>query len=184
MALTVEDGTGVAGADSFISVADANTLAADYGITLGVDDAETEIQLRKAYKGLLVIEPDLQGTRTHDTQTGIFPRTGVLVNCVALDSEAITQDMQLAQLYQASAYVAGMESNTVDDGLNLKSFDVKGVYSETYQDGSSQSINSRVQGVYNELYAYTNAGYHNSPCGKGSGYGNGLGREEFCSVGI
>lgn len=184
MALILEDGTGVTGADSFISVADANTLAASYGITLGADDATTEVQLRKAYKGLLVVEPQLQGSRTHDTQTGIFPRTGVLVNCVELDSEAITQDMQLAQLYQASAYIAGLESNTVDDGQNLKSFDVKGVYSETYQDGSSQSINSKVQGVYNELYAYTIIGYRNSPCGKGSGYGNGLGREEFGIVGI
>lgn len=184
MTLTVENGTGVTGADSFISVANANALAASYGITLGKDDATTEIQLRKAYKGLLVIEPDLQGTRTHDSQTGIFPRTGVLINCVELDSETITQDMQLAQLYQASAYVSGVDNNAVDNGQNLKSFDVKGVYSETYQDGSSQSINSKIQGVYNELYAYTIVGYRNSPCGKGSGFGKGLGREEFGSVGI
>ena len=77
-----------------------------------------------------------------------------------------------------------MNANNVDDGQNLKSFDVKGVYSETYQDGSTQSINGQVQGVYNELYAYTVIGYRNSPCGKGSGYGCGLGREEFGSVGI
>ena len=184
MALIIEDGTGVASADSYQTLADARTLATSYGITLPTDDTEAEIQLRKAYKGLNVIEPQLQGSRTFDIQTGIFPRTDVIANCVDVDSGAIPDDVKLAQIYQADAYINGMNANNVDDGQNLKSFDVKGVYSETYQDGSTQSINGQVQGVYNELYAYTVIGYRNSPCGKGSGYGCGLGREEFGSVGI
>lgn len=184
MTLIVEDGTGIAGADSYQSLADARTLADSYGIALPVDDTKAEVELRKAYKGLNIIEPQLQGSRTHDIQTGIFPRSNVIVNCVALASGAIPDDVKLAQIYQADAYINGMTSNNVDDGQNLKSFDVKGVYSETYQDGSTQSINGQVQGVYNELYAYTVIGYRNSPCGKGSGFGNGLGREEFGSVGI
>ena len=75
----------------------------------------------------------------------------------------------MAQIYGSEAYANGMSGNQVDDGQTLKSFNVDGVYSETYQDNSSKSLNSTVQGVYNSLYPLTKSGYASSPCGGGSG---------------
>ena len=53
MALLVETGAGVADADSFISLVDARILAANYGLSLDVDDTAAEVQLRQGYLGLL-----------------------------------------------------------------------------------------------------------------------------------
>lgn len=183
MALIIEDGTGVANADSFVTLVDARLIALNYGITLPADDTEAEIQLRKAYSGLLIHEPELQGTRTHDIQTGIFPRTGVYSNCVAVDSDAIPAQVKRAQLYQAEAYTNGLNNNAVDSGEKLKSFRVEGAYKEEYQDDSNKQDNVTVLGVNNELYPLTKAGYAASPCGGGSGFGTGLGREEFRILG-
>ena len=171
MALIVEDGTGVANADSLMSLADARALAADYGITLPVDDTEAEVKLRQGYLGLAVVEKSLQGTRTHDIQTGIYPRTGVLSNCVAVDAESIPRDVKFAQLYQSEALSSGLSVNAINNGLRLAGFNVQGVYSEDYQDGSSEKVNATVQGVYNSLYPLTIVGYKNSPCGRENGAG-------------
>ena len=177
MALIIEDGTGVANADSFLTLADARTLALNYGLTLATDDTEAEVQLRQGYNGLLVSEPSLQGVRTHDVQTGIYPRTGVYSNCVAVDGETIPQSVKLAQLNYSSAINSGYGTNTVDNGLDLSGFNVDGVYSETYQDGNTKT-NSTIQGVDNALYPLTLQGYANSPCGRNAGFG-GITRTEF-----
>ncbi|MBU4707835.1 DnaT-like ssDNA-binding protein, partial [Salmonella enterica] len=46
MALVVEDGSIVAGADSYLSLEDARALAAKYGYALPADDTEAEAALR------------------------------------------------------------------------------------------------------------------------------------------
>jgi len=178
MALIIEDGTGVANADSFLSLVDGRALAEQYGLALDADDTTAEIQLRNGYRGLLTYEASLQGTRTHNVQTGIYPRTGVYSNCVAVDGESIPLDVKLAQLNYSDAINGGYGTNTVDNGQNLSGFNVDGVYSETYQDGASVKTNATIQGVTNSLYPLTLQGYANSPCGRANGAG-GLTRTEF-----
>ena len=184
MALIVEDGSGIAGADSYLSLDDGRDLADKYGIVLPIDDAEAAVKMRLGYLGLNIIEPQLQGSRTHDTQTGCYPREDVKENCTDVDPDAIPTAVQLAQLYYAEAYASGLTTNAVDNNQKLSGFTVVGVYSETYQDGTKATTNSTIQGVYNAMYPLSILGYRNSPCGRGSGFGNGLGREEFRSVGI
>ena len=178
MALTIEDGTGVADADSFISLTDARVLAANFGLSMSDDDITAEVQLRKGYFGLLVEEPQLQGFRTFDTQTGIFQRKGVLSNCVKVDEESIPTSVKMAQISYADAVNGGYGTNSVNTGEDLKSFTVNDVYSEVYKDGSSARTNAIIQGVANALYPLTIAGYANSPCGKNQGL-TGLTRTEF-----
>lgn len=48
MALTVEDGTGLANADSFASLEAFNAYLADFGYTTDATDAAKEVALRKA----------------------------------------------------------------------------------------------------------------------------------------
>jgi len=178
MALIVETGSGVADSDSYLSLVDARALAANYGITLPTDDVEAEVLLRNGYLGLLPMEPQLQGRRTHDIQTNIYPRTGVYKNCVAVDADSIPNELKLAQLYQAEAIQNGAGTNTVNSEARVKSKSLDGVFSKTYMDGSSAPLNAVVQGVQNQMYPLTRIGYQQSPCG-GGGYGNGLGRENM-----
>jgi len=179
MSLIVESGQGTAGADSFLSLIDGRALAEQYGLTLDADDTAAEVQLRNGYRGLLTQESTLQGSRTYDVQTGVFPRTGVLSNCVAVGSSEIPLDVKLAQLNYSDAINSGYGTNTVNDGMDLKSFNaVQTTYSETYQDGARAKTNATIQGVTNSLYPFTLQGYANSPCGRANGAG-GLTRTEF-----
>lgn len=178
MALIVEDGSVVPNADSFVSLTDARSFATLYGTTLSDDDTEAEVQLRQAYLALVVYEPQLQGYRVSSEQTGIFPRYGVEKNCFDVPSDSIPSEVIQAQLYQADAINSGnYNSNSVDTGENLASFEVVGAYKESYQDDSTTNLNTIVQGVVNSLYPLTKAAY----CG--GGYGSGLGREGFGFVG-
>ena len=76
MALTVEDGTIVANADSYIALADYQAYGVARGWTLGDDDAADEINLRRAFDGINR-NWTYRGSPLTDTQTGAFPRTGV-----------------------------------------------------------------------------------------------------------
>ena len=169
MALIVEDGTVVADADSFSSLIDARALAVNYGLTLPTDDTEAEVILRQGYLNLLQRERTLQGSRISAVQTGIYPRSNVQNNCFPVDSDAIPNEVKLAQIYASDAINSGAETNNINTGERLSGFNVQGVYSETYQDGSRQSTNPSIQGVYNQLYPLTKAGFQASPCGTGGG---------------
>ena len=167
--LTIETGAVIAGADSFITLIDARVSAANYGLSLPVDDTEAEIVLRQGYLNLLQRERTLQGSRISAIQTGIYPRSGVLSNCFDIASDSIPSDVILAQLYASDAINSGSGTNEVQTGERLASFNLQGAYSETYQDGSSASTNPSIQGVYNALYPLTKAGLAASPCGTGGG---------------
>ena len=178
MALIVETGQGVADSDSYLSLADARALAVKYGIALPTYDTEAEVLLRNGYLGLIPLEPTLQGSRTHQIQTNIYPRTGVLKNCVSVDSDAIPNELKLSQLYQVDAIQSGASTNEVTSEPKVKSKTLVGVFSKTYMDGSSAPLNAVVQGVINQMYPLTKIGFQQSPCGGGD-YGNGLGRENM-----
>lgn len=72
MALVVEDGTGVAGATSYVSVADFKLYAAARGATVPVTDSACEVLLVKAVDALEV--KDYIGTPLTETQGLSFPR--------------------------------------------------------------------------------------------------------------
>ena len=164
--LTIEDGLGVANADSYITEVDAQALALLYGITLPTVVAEAETALRQGYLNLNTHERQLQGSRVYAIQTGIFPRKNVYANGFLIDSDSIPDDVKLAQLYAASAIAGGVDTNAVDNGQALKSFNaVNSLYSEEYQDGSRVKVNSRIQGVTNSLEAY-----YKSAIGGGQNY--------------
>lgn len=59
MALTVEDGTGLANADAYVSLAEVLSYATDYGLpewsAVGVTDPQREIAIRKATEYLDVV---------------------------------------------------------------------------------------------------------------------------------
>ena len=155
MTLTVETGAVITDADSFLSLADARTLASNYGVTINSDDTTAEQQLRKAYRYLVdQYEVSLQGKRVSETQTGIFPRQYVYARGFSIASDSIPQDIKLAQVYVAGAIESGLDDNQVKSSADLASFSVDGVYSESYDTSSSQPLIGRVPTAENMLEPY------------------------------
>lgn len=96
MAITVEDGTGLAGADSFISVADADTFHTDRGNTTWTGtDAVKEVALRRASFFLTHAFSWKGEPLTQRTQALAWPRVGVIDgDGFSVDSDAVPQEIK------------------------------------------------------------------------------------------
>jgi len=77
MALIIENGTGVSGAVSFVTVEEARAFAEFRGATLPATDPSVEVLLVKAGDYLLGLEHFFQGYRSTGTQRLPFPRADV-----------------------------------------------------------------------------------------------------------
>lgn len=73
MALIVEDGTGKADADSYVSAADCATYAAAHGLTFAGDEPAQEARLRRATQ-YLDAQYSFKGGESTDTQALAWPR--------------------------------------------------------------------------------------------------------------
>lgn len=98
MTLIVEDGSKVADANSYVSVADARSYATLRGVTLPVADAEVEVLLIKAADYIEAQRGRYQGDRTHSDQSLQFPRTGVYVDGLLVGSTSIPRELRYAQM--------------------------------------------------------------------------------------
>lgn len=107
--IVVEDGSGVAGANSYVSVADARTYAENRGITLPTDDDELAAMLIQASDYLEAQECRYQGDRTSSTQALAWPRTGVELNGDDFPPNAIPKSLIGAQVQLAIAINAGFD---------------------------------------------------------------------------
>lgn len=136
MPIIVEDGTGLADADSYVSVEDARSIAAKRGIVLTASDVELESQLVQAADRLNAYEDRFMGMRTSTAQALSYPRTGSFRFGSSLDSAAIPRELKLAQVQ-----IAGM----LNDGLSV------------WYDGESQGVKSETISVLSVTYADTKA---------------------------
>lgn len=97
MALTIEDGSGVAGANSYIDVAAARAYAAARGLTLPAADGDVEALLIKSMDFIEAYRGDFQGLKTAATNPLQWPRTGVTLDGYPLAEDAIPQALKDAQ---------------------------------------------------------------------------------------
>lgn len=74
MTITVEDGTNVPNANSYVSVADLDTYALERGIDLPTTEEEKEILLIKAMDYIEVYDKQFWGERAYTTQSLSHPR--------------------------------------------------------------------------------------------------------------
>lgn len=97
MALEVEDGTGKANAESYISVADADTRQSSLGMTtwasLTTDEKEqalrrATIYMEGAYSSLW------KGTRSSSAQALSWPRSGAMVHGYALSGGVVPENVK------------------------------------------------------------------------------------------
>lgn len=104
MALEVEDGTGKANAESYISVADADTYFSNRGYTLWATlmEAEKEQALRRSTDYMLqVYRLKWKGTRVTGTQSLDWPRNWVLRDDYEFATQNGAQVIGARQYYPA-----------------------------------------------------------------------------------
>lgn len=96
MALVIEDGTIVAGANSYVSIAGAKDYATARGVDLGVDDAITEQRLHNAMAYLESLS--YKGRPSYpDDQALAWPRYGVTYDYRTIDYDVIPLQLTNAQ---------------------------------------------------------------------------------------
>ena len=107
--LIVEDGSIVAGADSYVSLSDARTLAAKYGWELPADDTEAEQALRNGAGYVGLQEPAMCGSRVSPLQELAYPRKNVTLYGFDVAQDGIPSQVIRAQVAAAVEYGAGTD---------------------------------------------------------------------------
>ena len=97
MALILETGSIVAGANTYVGVEDVRAYADARGLTLPEPDGDVEVLLVKAMDFLEAQEGRMQGARVDKDQELSWPRSGVTVNGFELGEDAIPKQLKNAQ---------------------------------------------------------------------------------------
>ena len=132
MALVVETGSVVPGADSYVSLAEARALAASYGMTLPADDTEAEVALRNGAVYVGLQEPSMCGRRVSASQSLAYPRQGVSVYGFSLASDVIPPQVIHAQVVAAVEYGLGTDVRASSDGRVTETERVEGAVTVSY----------------------------------------------------
>lgn len=103
MTIIVEDGSNVAGANSYVTDAEYVTYAAARGLTIGSDATAREIQLIQSMDYIFSKEDKLKGERTSPTQENVYPRQNVYIRDIRIASNVIPAELKNAQMEGAAA---------------------------------------------------------------------------------
>lgn len=171
MALTIEDGSIVAGADSYVALADYQSYGADRGWTLSGADATDEVNLRRAFDALNRRWSYI-GTRVRYDQPGEFPRyfqshytRGTFYGQVSLytrfedmpSADEIPQEVLKAQKELAFLIQGGLDPfETVTGSVKRERNKAGPVETETEYTGGKST--ARIVAVEGLLRRYTGAG--------------------------
>ena len=150
MALIIEDGTIVAGANSYVTVAELDSWATLYGITLNAaDEAAKEVIILKGAAYVESFRAEFDGNKVESTQPMQWPRENVTIDGFDFPSNEIPQDLKNAQLQAAVETDAGADLQA-NQGQTVKREKVDVIEVE-YMDGSSSSTS------YEKINAYLDA---------------------------
>lgn len=117
MPLTVEDGTIVAGADSFVTVAEADTYWADNGSPADWVDSSPENKEARLRDATRYLQDEQRlpylGSRIAWDQPLCWPRTGATSGFLPVPDNAIPPQVKQAQLWLS---VRGYQMNIIGEG--------------------------------------------------------------------
>ncbi len=99
--LTIEDGTIIAGANSFTTDVELLAYAAARGVTLPATEVDRDILQIKSIDYLFSKELSMAGCRINSTQTLPYPRFGVVLNGFQVAIDSIPQNLKNAQMEAA-----------------------------------------------------------------------------------
>lgn len=137
MTLIVEDGSEVAGANTYISDDDYTTYAAARGLVVGIDAPAREVELIKAMDYIESHRRQFKGLKITDTQPLQWPRVAVWVDSFPVDSDEIPQELKNAQAEAAAAISASIDPLRNEDTQNIKREKVEGAVEVEYFEGGS-----------------------------------------------
>ena len=109
MALVVEDGTIVAVANTYVTVAELDSFAALRGVTLPATEPEKEVLIIKAADYIESFRDRFQGSKVSQSQPMQWPRYDVTIDGFEIASDEIPQDLKTAQLQAAIEVNAGAD---------------------------------------------------------------------------
>ena len=147
MALIVEDGSIVAGANTYVSDADYTTYAAQRGKTVGATEAEREKELILAMDYIESHRAQFQGTKVSSTQPLQWPRSGVYIDGHLVDSDTIPQELKNAQI-EAAILTRSMDLLVSENGQNVQSEKLGELQVSYFQQGSWQSVRTDTVDVW------------------------------------
>lgn len=108
MAITVETGAGVSGANSYVTTDDLRDFADLRGLSYPSDDADIEILLIKATDYLENLRDRFKGVKTAAANPLQFPRADLYIDGFSVGSTEIPQELKNAQIQLA------LDAQTVD----------------------------------------------------------------------
>lgn len=97
MTITVENGTGVAGANSYITADELRAYAEMRGTALGSDDTEFEQYLIAAMDLIESYRAQFQGEKTDSDNPLQWPRSGVFIDGTEIEDDVIPTELKNAQ---------------------------------------------------------------------------------------
>lgn len=143
MSVTVEDGSIVTGANSYVSRADYIAYALTLGVVIA-DDATADAQLIKAAEFIDRHAANLKGWTVERDQPMQFPRSGVYIDDWYWDSDEIPRQVVLCQMAFALDINDGIDlyNRPQNPGIGVKSKRVEGVVTVEYAvgDGTGQKL--------------------------------------------
>jgi hypothetical protein len=152
MALIIEDGTIVAGANSFTTDAEFVAYADARGFTLPVDEAERDSLQILAMDYLFSVEVKLDGCRVSIDQELPYPRYGACVNGFNIPSDSIPTSLKNAAMelaYQAST--SSLLINATNKNIQSEKVDV--IERSYFSGGSWEQVNTgRADAYLKPLY--------------------------------
>lgn len=120
MALVIEDGTLVASANSYVTVAQARAYASARGVTLSTIDATVEQNLIAAMDYLEAQRAKFQGSKVSATQSLQWPRNDVLIDCNEVASTVIPNELKNVQIQLAIEVSKGVDLMPTRQGAFVK----------------------------------------------------------------
>lgn len=109
MSLTIEDGSLVANADSYASVAEAQAYATSRGLSLPATDGAIEVLLRQAADYLDSLENRYKGNRVESDQALAWPRSDVYL----FDSTTVLPETEIPVLLKRAQCQLAVDANTL-----------------------------------------------------------------------
>jgi len=151
MAIVVEDGTQVAGANSYVSLADARLILADYGQDLDVVDATAEEQLFFGMSYIEQFRSEYTGSKKTKEQAAQWPRFSAYLDGWLIDSNTIPQELINSQVFAAYEVAQGANLEPNDSGRKIASESVTSGLNRSYFKSSATAKSVVYKRVMNEL---------------------------------
>lgn len=120
MPLVIEDGTGIAGANSYVTLAEYRAYGEARGIVVSADDDVATQQLIKGVDWLEAQSARYKGQKTYATQDLQFPRDGVDVYGTFIGNNVIPKNVKAAQMQLGIEISQGVDLFPTRTGAFLK----------------------------------------------------------------